>query len=128
MLFSLTAISEHFLNWILILHVCANCLIVPLLLKIQYNSSNSTKCHFVKSSRFFLINFFVLFFLPTQFSQTVGKCFQIYISNLGIMDGFFRNFTKSLIFYHSTCIHLYIMKSLPFISKPCILGYIQCRT
>ena len=31
---------------------------------------------------------------------TKGKCFQIYMSNLGILIGFFCNFTKSLISYH----------------------------
>ena len=61
--------------------------------------------------------------------QTVeGKCFQIYTWNLGIMVGFFCNFTKSLSFYHLTFRHYWMMKSLPFISKTCILAYFECRS
>ena len=55
------------------------------------------------------------------------KCFQIYMSNLGIMNGFFQNFNNPLISYHLTCRHYYIMKSLLFISKTCILSHAECR-
>ena len=44
------------------------------------------------------------------------------------MGGSFCNFTKSLTFHHLTFRHYWTMKLLPFISKTCILAYIECRT
>ena len=94
-----------------------------------------TKCHSVSKTKVVKhknpSQIFCFAFVLTQFfrHQTVEqKCFQIYMSNLGIMGGPFCSFTKSLIVNHSTCIHLHNLKSLPIISKPCILGYIECRT
>ena len=102
------------LNWISLIHICGN--FVSFLQNVKF-----------PEKKFFIFFCFVL----TQFyrRQTVEwKCFQSYMSNLGIMGGFFCNFIKSLIFYHLTFRHQWIIKLLSFISKTCILAHIECRT
>ena len=72
-------------------------------------------------------NFFCFVLVLSRFfNDSRRECFQIYMSDLGIMGGHFCKFSQSLHGYHSTCMHKYFMKSLSFIGKTCILVYTEC--
>ena len=71
-------------------------------------------------------NFFCFVLVLSQFfNDSRRECFQIYMSDLGIMGGHFCKFSQSLHGYHSTCMHKYFMKSLSFIGKTCILVHTE---
>ena len=91
--------------------ICGNCLTVSFLQNVE----------FVKNPK--MKTFICFCFDLTQFYKDIRKCFQIYMSNLGITGGPFHNLTKSLIVYHLTCVHYYIHHQIMVIHWQTIYSY-----